>query len=63
MRYNYKLYIYRRENRLRQVDMAKILEITPQTYYVKENGKSEFTISEGLKLAKFFGCTLDDLFG
>ena len=60
---NIKLWVARKEKRLRQVDVAEVLQITPQTYYVKENGRSEFTIGEALKLARLFDCTLDDLFG
>lgn len=40
-----------------------MLGIHKQSYYLKENGKREFTISEAKKLAKIFDCTLDDLFG
>lgn len=58
-----KLYIARRENKLKQSDVAKKIGIHRQTYYLKESGKSPFTIDEGLRLAKLFDCTLDDLFG
>ena len=40
-----------------------MLGIHKQSYYLKENGKREFTISEAKKLAKIFDCTLDELFG
>ena len=59
---NAQVYVKRRENNLKQADVAKILRINKQTYYLKENGKSEFTISEAKLLAKFYGCTLDELF-
>lgn len=59
---NHKLYIARRESRLHQKDVAKMLKINPQTYHLKEAGKSEFTISEALQLSDLFNCTLNDLF-
>lgn len=60
---NYQLYIKRRENKLRQCDVAERLRISSQSYYLKENGKSPITIQEGRTLAKLFDCSLDDLFG
>lgn len=60
---NHKLYVMRRENRLKQKDVAKKIGIHPQSYHLKESGKRQFTIEEGLKLARLFNCTLDDLFG
>jgi putative transcriptional regulator len=59
---NHKLYIMRREHDYYQKDIAKKLGIHPQTYYEKESGRKQFTIREGLMLAKIFGCTLNDLF-
>lgn len=60
---NRQVYIKRRESKLRQEDVADFLRINKQTYYLKENGKSEFTISEAKLLAKLYSCTLDELFG
>lgn len=60
---HYKLYIKRKEKRMNQKDVAKKMGMHKQTYYLKENGKTPITIDEGLKLAKLFGCTLDELFG
>lgn len=60
---NHKLYVMRRENRLKQKDVAKRIGIHPQSYHLKESGKRQFTIEEGLKLARLFDCTLDELFG
>lgn len=54
--------IKRKENKLKQADVAKILHIDKQTYYLKENGKSEFTISEAKKLATYYDCSIDELF-
>lgn len=59
---NPQLYVKRKENKLRQADVAKILNISTQSYYLKENGKRDFTITEAKRLAIIFNCTLDDLF-
>lgn len=45
-----------------QYELAQKIDINKQTYYLKEKGKSDFTIQEGLRLAKIFNCTLNDLF-
>ena len=60
---NHQLYIKRRENKLRQEDVAKKIGISKQSYYLKETGKREFTISEARRLSLIFNCTLNDLFG
>ncbi len=59
---NIKLYIARREKRLKQKEVAVKLGIHPQTYHKKECGKLDFSLREAKMLAKMFGCTLDDLF-
>ncbi|WP_272032964.1 helix-turn-helix transcriptional regulator [Oceanobacillus kimchii] len=59
---HHKLFILRREKRMNQEKTAKFLGIDKQTYYRKESGRGEFTISEAKRLCKLFGCTLDDLF-
>jgi len=59
---NYQVYIKRKEHRLRQADVAKKLGISTQSYYLKETGKRDFTITEAKRLALIYGCTLNDLF-
>jgi len=59
---NEKLYIARREQRLKQKDLAKKLRMSLDSYYRKEKGKADFTQTEMMRLAKIFNCTLDDLF-
>src|SRR5699024_1183340 len=56
------VYIARKENKLKQEDVAKIIGRSEQYYRERENGKREFTIKEGKILADFYGCTLNDLF-
>lgn len=60
---NHLLYIKRKESGLYQKDIAKKLGIHKQSYSRKERGEQDFTIQEGIMLAKLFNCTLDDLFG
>ncbi len=59
---NQSLYVARRENRLRQKDVAKRIGMCEKSYQLKESGKREFTIPEGIKLAMLFERTLDELF-
>ena len=59
---NFQVLVKRKENKLKQSDMAKILNISMQSYYLKENGKSDFTITEAKRLAIYYNCTLDELF-
>lgn len=59
---NAKLYIARRESKLKQSDVAKMIGIHPQSYYLKENGKRDFTMTEAKRLTIVFGRTLNDLF-
>lgn len=47
---------------MHQKDVAKRLHINPQTYHLKESGKSDFTLKEAKKLTEIFDCTLNDLF-
>ena len=56
------LYIKRKERKLLQKDVAQKIGIHPQSYHLKESGKREFTLSEAIKLAEIFDCSLDELF-
>lgn len=56
------LYIARRENRMTQKAVSKVINISKHTYYMKETGKRDFTLTEAKKLAKHFKTTVDDLF-
>mgnify|MGYP001462564875 FL=1 len=56
------LYIKRKERKLLQKDVAQKIGIHPQSYHLKESGKREFTLSEAIKLAEIFECSLDELF-
>lgn len=60
---HYKLYVARKENKLKQKDVARKLDIHSVTYSRKETGEKEFTLSEALILAEMFDTTVDELFG
>lgn len=59
---HYKLFVKRKEARMKQTEVAKALNITNVTYSLKENGKYDFTLAEAIKLTRVFDCTLNDLF-
>ncbi|PGC90575.1 helix-turn-helix transcriptional regulator [Bacillus toyonensis] len=56
------LLIARREQRMTQEDVGKLVNMHQQTYYLKESGKRDFTLKEAQKLAKYFKTTVDELF-
>lgn len=58
-----KLMIVRKERKLTQSQLAKILNISEGAYFRKENRKVDFTLTEAVTLASYFDTTLDDLFG
>lgn len=43
-------------------DLAPILGISPSSYRSKENGRTEFKLSEMFKLASYYNMKIDDLF-
>ncbi|EEM92428.1 Transcriptional regulator, pbsX [Bacillus thuringiensis IBL 200] len=45
-----------------QEDAGKLVNICQQTYYLKEKGKRDFTLTEAKLLAKHFKTTVDELF-
>lgn len=57
-----QLFIARRERRLKQRELAKILNISSVAYSQKETGKSDFKLSEAITLANHFKMSLDELF-
>lgn len=42
--------------------IAEMMDIPLSTYYTKLNGPSEFSFSEGKRLAEVVGCTVDEMF-
>lgn len=56
------LFIARKEKQLTQEEVAKIINVSKQSYYLKESGKRDFNLSEAKKLSCYFQMSLDDLF-
>ncbi|AHA74586.1 MULTISPECIES: helix-turn-helix transcriptional regulator [Bacillus] len=59
---NKNLFIARKERRMTQEAVGKVVNMHQQTYYLKESGKRDFTLKEAQKLAKYFKTTVDELF-
>ncbi|WP_144517388.1 helix-turn-helix transcriptional regulator [Bacillus thuringiensis] len=59
---NKNLFIARKERRMLQKDVGKLVNMHKNTYHLKESGKREFTLKEAQKLAKYFKTTVDELF-
>lgn len=57
-----ELYVKRREAKMSQTDVAKKLNISRQTYSLKEQGEYDFSVKEAKKLSKLFNTPLDELF-
>lgn len=57
-----KLKLARIEKGQVQSDIAKVLNVTEQTYNRKELGIRDFTLKECIKLSRYFGKSMDELF-
>ena len=57
-----KIKIFRKEKGLRQEDLAKELGVTRQTIIAIENDKYDPTLELAMKMAAFFGVTVNDIF-
>ena len=58
----HKLFILRREAKISQENMAKMLGISEIAYRLKETGKNEFKASEMFTIAKYFNKTIEEIF-
>ncbi len=58
-----RLYELRTEKGLSQREMAKAMQISQATYNNWENSKTQPSIEQLIKLADFFGVSVDDLIG
>ena len=52
----------RAERDMSMAEMAKIIGISEGSYLAKENDTRDWRSSEMVRIAKFFKCSLDDLF-
>ena len=53
----------RTERKLRQADVARILNVTPEAYSMWENGVRQMSLPNLVVLARFYGVTLEYLVG
>ena len=53
----------RKEKLLTQADLAKVLNTNQSRYGKYENGKTNLSIENAKKVAKYFGVTIDYLLG
>ncbi|MBQ8209254.1 MAG: helix-turn-helix transcriptional regulator [Clostridia bacterium] len=63
MEYTKRLYDLRIDNDLKQEDIAKILQITPQAYGMYENKKRGLPIESLITLCKFYNVSADYILG
>ena len=57
-----KLVQIRKETGVNQSDLAKLLGISKNSYSLKEQGKTDFKISEMFKIANHFKKSISDIF-
>jgi len=53
---------FRKERKIRQEDLAEVVGVTRQTIISLENGKYNASLLLAHKLARFFGCSIEELF-
>ncbi|MFD1416849.1 helix-turn-helix transcriptional regulator [Oceanobacillus jeddahense] len=58
----WNLIISRKELKLSQVDMAKELKMSKDTYGRKERGETQFTADEMFLISDFLGKPIDQIF-
>ena len=58
----HRLKAYRALKLLTQTEVAKELGITRESYGQKENGKTEFTLSEIKKISELLGQPVEEIF-
>lgn len=63
MDYTKRLYDLRIDNDLKQEDIAKLLQITPQAYGMYENKKRGLPIEYLITLCKFYNVSSDYILG
>lgn len=52
----------RKERKLTQVELAKMFGIGYKTYQNYENGRTSPTMEQAAQLARYFNCTIGELF-
>lgn len=56
------LILLKEKNNLTNTEMANLLGITAVQYRKKEKGEVQFKLNEMVKLAEYFGKTMDEIF-
>ncbi len=54
---------FRKINGISQIDLGRALNVTGATVSSWEQNRTEPNMEQSLKMAKYFGCTLEELFG
>lgn len=54
---------YRKKLNLSQIDLGQVLDVSDATVSSWENGRTEPNMEQVLKMAHFFGCSIEALFG
>ncbi|WP_234448062.1 helix-turn-helix transcriptional regulator [Virgibacillus salexigens] len=62
MQMQWNLIRLRKEHKLLQKDMEKILSISKDSYGMKERGQVQFTMDEMFILSRYFGLPLEQIF-
>jgi len=57
-----QLIVLRKERKIKQETLAKLLGISVKQYSYKENGRSKFNGDEMFKIADYFGLQITDIF-
>lgn len=52
----------RKKRRIPQAELAEAVEVTRQTIISLENGRYNASLLLAHKLARYFGCTIEDIF-
>lgn len=52
----------RSEKNLKQEDLAKLLNITKESYGMKERGQTQFQMEEMFRLSRYFGLPIEQIF-
>lgn len=63
-RYHLKIAEYEERNRTKTTQrlLAEYLDVTPQHFNACVNGRAIMRLDKAFKLARFLGCTVDDLY-
>lgn len=56
------LILLKEKNNLTNTEMANLLGITAVQYRKKEKGEVQFKLNEMVKIAEYFGKTMDEIF-